>query len=80
MKHIHSFFVVQEFLDEAWRSLYAATFQEDSEVMLKELTHLTNNPIRLVEFVTSENMDFIATAARDFRVLDKINPPRLRGA
>ena len=72
-KYVHSFFVVQEFINEAWRSLYAATYKLDAEIMVGELTHLTDNPIRLAEFVVGENLDFIATHSTDFRVLNKIN-------
>lgn len=55
-----------------WETVFLSTFLPEAEDTLSDAATLSTLPLRLVAF-TVLDLTFIATHARDFAVLDKIN-------
>lgn len=67
-------YAVQEFMDDVWRTLYVASYDQDAEITLETAKKLTKSPLRLAVF-TVRDFDFIATHATDFAILTRVGFP-----
>lgn len=70
MKAVEHLYAVQLFTMDLWRTVFVSSFEPDAHDAYKITLGLRSDPTRLVDF-SVDGVDFIATFARNFRVLSQ---------
>lgn len=70
MGNLSELYCVQVWDDEAWKTIYVSSFHGDADEVFRNELYSWDGPRRLALF-TVDGVDFIATHARDFKLVKR---------